>query len=72
MLETAPLPGVTARPLVDPIPLYPWSMVHRDGLRHRGLAALHRAIDQLTEAEGWLDVPGNSWLPPADRKLVAG
>jgi DNA-binding transcriptional LysR family regulator len=72
MLETAPIPGVIALPLVDPVPLYPWSMVHRAGLRHPGLAALNRASDQLAEAERWLDLPDRFWLPAADRELVAG
>jgi DNA-binding transcriptional LysR family regulator len=72
LLETAPIPGVAIRPLVDPVPLYPWSMVHSAGLRHPGLNALHRAFDQLAAAERWLDLPGNGWLPPEDRLLVAG
>lgn len=72
LLETAPIPGVVARPLVDPVPLYPWSMVHRSGLRHPGLEALNRAIDQLAEAERWLGLPDSFWLPAADRARVAG
>lgn len=72
MLETAPVPSAAIRPLVDPIPLYPWTMTHRRDLRHPGLDALNRAIDQLTGAERWLDPPVNHWLCPADRDLLTG
>jgi hypothetical protein len=68
MLETAAVPGATVRPLVDPTPLYPWTMVRRTGVRH-GLEALNRAADRLVEAERWLDPPADAWLPPADRDL---
>jgi hypothetical protein len=70
MMQTPPVPGVAIRPLVDPIPLYPWTMTHRPSLHHPGLDALNRAIDQLSEAERWLDPPDNSWLCPADRHLL--
>ncbi|MCW6006242.1 LysR family transcriptional regulator [Micromonospora sp. CPCC 205371] len=72
MMQTPPVPGVTIRPLVDPVPLYPWTMTHRSELRHPGLHALNQAIDQLSEAERWLDAPDNSWLCPADRHLLTG
>lgn len=71
MIETPPVPGVVVRPLIDPVPLYPWTMVHRPGLRHPGLDALHRAIDQLTDAEHWLESPDPWWLPPPDRPLLS-
>jgi hypothetical protein len=41
-------------------------------LRHPGLDALNRAIDQLAGAERWLGLPDSFWLPAADRALVAG
>ena len=71
MTETPPVPGVVVRPLVDPVPLYPWTMVHRPGLSHPGLDALNRAIDQLTDAEQWLEPPDQWWLPPPDRPLLS-
>jgi len=70
MMQTSPVPGAAILPLVDPIPLYPWTMTHRPGLHHPGLDVLNRAIDQLSEAERWLDAPDNSWLCPADRHLL--
>ncbi|MEU5879365.1 LysR family transcriptional regulator [Spirillospora sp. NPDC047279] len=71
MMETPPVPGAVIRPLVHPTPLYPWTMTHRAGLRHPALDALNKAIDQLSEAQHWLDVPDSSWLCPADRHLLA-
>jgi len=70
MTETPAVPGAVIRPLVEPVPLYPWTMIHRAGLRHPGVDALNRAIDELSEAERWLEPPGNSWLAPADRHLL--
>lgn len=67
MLEMAAVPGATVRPLVDPTPLYAWTMVHRTSLRNDGLDALNGAVDRLVEAERWLDPPADAWLPPADR-----
>ena len=70
MMETPTVPGVALRPLVDPVPLYPWTMTYRTALQHPGLDALNRAVDQLVDAERWLDRPDSLWLPPADRHLL--
>src|SRR5215217_4767533 len=40
LLERPIAPGVVVRPLVDPVPLYPWTMVFHRNLRHPGLDAL--------------------------------
>ncbi|MYT19154.1 LysR family transcriptional regulator, partial [Streptomyces sp. SID7760] len=53
------------RPLVAPVPLSPLSMVWREGFRHPGLDALHRAATALGAEHGWLDVPPASWRPAA-------
>ncbi|WP_307667974.1 LysR family transcriptional regulator [Streptomyces sp. V2I9] len=65
-----PLPGTVLRPLVDPIPLSPLSLVWRKGLRHPGVAALRTAADQLALGEGWLIRPPGSWLPESDVSLM--
>ncbi|RSS75638.1 LysR family transcriptional regulator [Streptomyces sp. WAC06614] len=57
------MPGSVKRPLVDPVPLSPVSMVWRAGLRHPGLTALRAAAEELAAAHGWLDVPDGAWLP---------
>lgn len=60
------MPGTVTRPLVDPVPLSPVSMVWRKGFRHPGVAALGRAVDELAGEEGWLRHPGDGWIPAID------
>jgi hypothetical protein len=58
--------GVVVRPLTDPVPLYPWAMVHSGELRHPALDALHAAADQLARHEHWLEPPPVHWIPDPD------
>jgi hypothetical protein len=53
MFDRPPLPGAVVLPFTDPVPVYPWMIVHRRQLRHPGLDALDRAIAELADAEGW-------------------
>jgi DNA-binding transcriptional LysR family regulator len=66
LVERPVAPGVVVRPLTDPVPLYPWSMVFDRRLRHPGLAALRSGARDLAEDEGWLEPPPNCWLSDAD------
>ncbi|MEU9479729.1 LysR family transcriptional regulator [Streptomyces sp. NPDC048191] len=67
------LPRTVLRPLVDPVPLSPVSLVWRRGLVHPGLDALRGAAARIAEAEGWLRRPGGSWIPATDdRTMSAG
>ncbi|MBW5482733.1 LysR family transcriptional regulator [Streptomyces bambusae] len=67
------MPGCVKRPLVDPVPLSPVSMVWRRGVRHPGLAALRTAAAELAAVRGWLDVPEGAWLPEPEREpLTSG
>jgi DNA-binding transcriptional LysR family regulator len=66
-LSERPLaPDVVVRPLTDPVPLYPWTMVHHRELRHPALQALRAATDQLADRERWLELPPHHWLPDPD------
>jgi DNA-binding transcriptional LysR family regulator len=66
-LSERPLaPGVVVRPLTDPVPLYPWAMVHPRELRHPALDALRAGADQLARREHWLDPPPDYWVPDPD------
>ncbi|GGU67577.1 LysR family transcriptional regulator [Streptomyces lavendofoliae] len=60
------MPGCVLRPLVDPIPLSPVSLVWRKGLKHPGVTALRTAAAALAEAEGWLGKPAGAWLTEGD------
>jgi hypothetical protein len=71
LLDVPAIPGAVVRPFTDPIPLYPWTMVHRGNLKHPALAALDQAIDQLATAEGWWEMPASGWLASADREVLA-
>ncbi|MFD6414864.1 LysR family transcriptional regulator [Streptomyces sp. NPDC060194] len=65
------VPGMVLRPIVDPVPLAPVSLVWRRGLRHPGLEVLLRTAGQLAARRGWLVRPPGSWLPAADLALLA-
>lgn len=66
MTQSTPVEGASLRPITDPVPLYPWAMIHHKDLDHQGLEHLHSAIDEAIERWGWLQRPPDSWVPPAD------
>jgi DNA-binding transcriptional LysR family regulator len=66
LVERPVAPGVVVRPLTDPVPLYPWTMVHRRGLRDPGLDALQASADELALREDWLELPPGAWIPQPD------
>ncbi|MFC9299441.1 LysR family transcriptional regulator [Streptomyces sp. NPDC057011] len=63
------MPGCVKRPLTDPVPLSPLSLVWRRGFAHPGLDALRAAAAGLAARRGWLDPPPGSWLP---KRLTRG
>ncbi|POX48856.1 LysR family transcriptional regulator [Streptomyces sp. Ru72] len=65
------LPGTVRRPLVDPVPLSPVSLVWRQGLTHPGLDALRRASAEVAAAEGWLRRPVDGWIPANDAETMS-
>ncbi|GAA2462500.1 LysR family transcriptional regulator [Streptomyces macrosporus] len=68
--EFVAVPGMVLRPLVDPVPLSPVSLVWRRGLRHPGLDALLDAARRKAGAGRWLERPDGSWLPEADVRVA--
>ncbi|MFF8399286.1 LysR family transcriptional regulator [Streptomyces sp. NPDC016172] len=71
VVEFPALPSMVVRPLVDPVPLSPVSLVWRRGLTHPGFDALRRAAARLAAAEGWLTRPEGAWIPAGDDVLMA-
>ncbi|ARZ69856.1 LysR family transcriptional regulator [Streptomyces sp. HU2014] len=71
-VEFLDVPGMVLRPLTDPVPLSPVSMVWRRGLRHPGLDALRAAARELAARHGWLTRPEGAWLPEEDAAVMAG
>jgi DNA-binding transcriptional LysR family regulator len=66
MAERPVAASVVVRPLVEPVPLYPWTMAFRRELRHPGLEALRASADELAVREGWREVPPDAWIPAPD------
>ncbi|MBF9069772.1 LysR family transcriptional regulator [Streptacidiphilus fuscans] len=67
-LDAATSAGLVAVPLVEPTPLYAWSLVwHRDR-PVPGLPRLLRAFADAGRSRRWLEYqPGRDWLPESDR-----
>ncbi|MFF0783428.1 LysR family transcriptional regulator [Streptomyces sp. NPDC003720] len=65
------MPRSVLRPLVDPVPLSPVSLVWRKGLVHPGLTALRRAASEIAGAEGWLRRPVDRWIPAVDDDVMS-
>ncbi|MEV6959627.1 LysR family transcriptional regulator [Streptomyces sp. NPDC051207] len=65
------LPATVVRPLVDPVPLSPVSLVWRRRLTHPALDALRTAAAQVSAGEGWLRRPPGGWLPDGDESVMA-
>ena len=65
MSECPPVPGAVVRLLVDPVPVYPWAMVHRADAKHPALAGLASVAADLGRGEAWITLPGSAWLPSA-------
>nr|WP_272922546.1 LysR family transcriptional regulator [Streptomyces sp. SID5785] len=64
------MPGTVRRPLVDPVPLSPVSLVWRKGREHPGIAALRAAATALAAENGWLECPQNGWIPAMDALIM--
>ncbi|WP_051845282.1 LysR family transcriptional regulator [Streptomyces globisporus] len=72
VIDFPAMPDCVIRPLVDPVPLSPVSLVWRKGLRHSGLDALRRAAAELGARQGWLTRPPGAWLPEGEAGLPEG
>jgi DNA-binding transcriptional LysR family regulator len=70
VVDFPPMPGCVLRPLVDPVPLSPVSLVWPKGLMHPGLDALREAAATLASEYGWLRRPTNGWIPAADAHVM--
>ncbi|MFH9229736.1 LysR family transcriptional regulator [Streptomyces lydicus] len=71
----APLPdhaGLRAIPLVEPTPLYAWSLAWRESARHPQLDTLLRGFTETGRSRRWLDyAPQRDWLPDTDHAKLA-
>ncbi|WP_327070875.1 LysR family transcriptional regulator [Kitasatospora sp. NBC_01250] len=63
-LSLPQVPGLRTVPLVDPTPLYAWSLLWPAGGGHPGLAGLVAACTAQAAQHRWLEYdPRNDWLP---------
>ncbi|MFJ7338494.1 LysR family transcriptional regulator [Streptomyces sp. NPDC101116] len=67
------VPGLRSVPLVDPTPLYAWSLVWRAGGGHPGVDVLTTALAAQAGRSRWLEYePGRDWLPEPPGNPGAG
>ncbi|MEW2161820.1 LysR family transcriptional regulator [Streptomyces sp. NPDC007084] len=64
------LAGTVLRPLVDPVPLSPVSLVWRKGCAHPGIDALRCAAARLAAEEGWLMSHEEGWVPRGESLIL--
>ncbi|MGW1895160.1 LysR family transcriptional regulator [Streptomyces sp. NPDC002004] len=71
----APLPnhaGLRTIPIVEPTPLYAWSLAWRESARHPLLDTLLRGFTETGRSRRWLDyAPHRDWLPDTDHAKLA-
>ncbi|MBB4924658.1 DNA-binding transcriptional LysR family regulator [Kitasatospora kifunensis] len=65
--------GLRAVPLVDPTPLYAWSLIWPSQGAHPGIAALLGGFAEVGRRNRWLEYrPGRDWLPEAEHAELTG
>jgi DNA-binding transcriptional LysR family regulator len=57
------VPGGVVRQLVDPVAVYPWSIIWRRGAEGGAVSAIRTAAAALAAEHGWLTLPEDAWLP---------
>ncbi|QOV37995.1 LysR family transcriptional regulator [Streptomyces ferrugineus] len=71
VIDFPAMPRTVVRPLIDPVPLSPVSLVWRKGLVHPAFDALRRAAAELAAEEGWLCRPPDGWIPAIDSATMS-
>ncbi|WP_034278831.1 LysR family transcriptional regulator [Actinospica robiniae] len=70
-LELPERARIRSIPLVDPTPLYAWSLLWRSVDAHPAIDALLRTFAETARANRWLEYrPGRDWLPATDAAEV--
>ncbi|MCP2335440.1 LysR family transcriptional regulator [Actinomadura rupiterrae] len=61
------VPGIRSVPLVDPVPLYAWSVIWNEAAGHPRLPDLLQALTAKARTRRWLEYnPCADWLPTED------
>jgi len=69
-VDHRPVAGGVIRQLVDPVPIYAWSIAWRRGLDRRLLRTIRSAADAVADAEGWRTLPDDAWLPEPEASAL--
>jgi DNA-binding transcriptional LysR family regulator len=70
-LDHEPVPGGVIRPIAEPVPLFPWSVIWPRRLHRSLVAAVQDATGRLARDEGWLERPDDAWLPEPEASTPA-
>ncbi|MCX4747923.1 LysR family transcriptional regulator [Kitasatospora sp. NBC_01287] len=71
--EGAAAAGLRSVPLVEPTPLYAWSLVWPRRTGHPGVPALLRGFAEAGRRNRWLEYhPERDWLPESERAELSG
>lgn len=69
-------PSLGQRPVADPVPLWTWSLLHRQDDERAGVLRVVDSLLASARARGWPVPPAGRWWAPSDdphrRALVAG
>jgi DNA-binding transcriptional LysR family regulator len=68
-IDRADVEGGVVRPVVDPVPLYPWSVIWRTGRVDRAIDLVLAAAARLAAENGWLERLPGAWLPEPEASL---
>ncbi|WP_324687793.1 LysR family transcriptional regulator [Mycobacterium sp. 94-17] len=65
-------PSLGRRAIAEPVPLWTWSLVHRDDDDRPGVKHLGEALLELAQSRNWRRPPaGHWWIPPDDPHRTA-
>ena len=66
-MNVQPLDGIVVRPLVDPVPICPWSVIWRAKRRDPRIEQAVALISEIAARREWLVLPeGPWWVPEGD------
>ena len=68
-IDHVDIPRGVLRPLVDPVPVFPWSIIRRRGLDAGVLRAITKATVSPRSRPGLADTPGRR-MDPATRGVI--
>ncbi|OIN78704.1 LysR family transcriptional regulator [Mycobacterium malmoense] len=59
-------PSLGQRPVADPVPLWTWSLLHRQDDDRAGVRGVVDSLLAVARSRGWLIPPTDRWWTPAD------